>query len=1490
MLYENYQNKIQRIAAFLAKVLKHIVLICATLATVAVITAALLATKGITGRVRCESNVVYGESYRCTATSFLSSVRYEYRNLNSKRWTDVQPTMPGEYEVRAVGKSSSGKDRYGKASSFIIEPCRVDVSVAEESVTFGDLPGVTHTALAYKDSLECTGFAYGDITLEKTTVSPVKDAIKIIDSKGKDVTFAYQINVVTKDITFTKRPLTVITSSSSNVYDANPFTFDQYEVSRDTSLGIGDTVSAKFNSLTNVGTINNEAKIVIYHNDKGRVLDVTHQYNLSVVEGQLSVTQRPITITTGSKSVKYNGIEASYNKFKIESDGYGLAAGHRVNVLSSSAPVNVGTWENNMTFQIVDREGNDVTSNYSILLNVGTIEIARAPIKAVSQSTSIVYDGEEHGYGVATVKGIENANHDYMVVSASRIKDVGKIDNEIEIKIFDMSSYYDPVDVTSNYDIEYGFGTIEVTPRPLTIVTHGGNYIYGELTSLPVFDFDVIGELPYFHELMVSVEMGGTETPDLDYWEEPMPYEDLYLDVGSYKNEISLFVEDTWYGGDVTSNYDITYEYGTITVEPRDVIVQTGSLSVVYDGEEHGTDEYTFKPGYELLSGHVFVVESFPKATDAGRYENSFIRYNIESIRGDDVTDNYNIAWEYGTIEIEKRPIFVEPEYVELMYDGRVHKSSNILISFDSPYQLVDGDTIEANFVGERAIVGESESRLTGVKVIHSSGREITGNYDITTRTGQIIIYPRPILIRTASDEKLYDGTPLTNTDYMLYIDWYYNALVDGHYIEATVLGSQTEVGESLNHLDTEAIYIMSDNADEPGGQDVTSNYVISYEYGTLIVTERAHIIVTSYSDSKIYDGEPLVNPNYSVEIKLGELIDGHEIIVDVYGTITEIGYADNALSVEIVDSYGNDVSFLYRVDVLPGRLTINPEAEDPISFGQIKNDRDGYIYLKMRSYGSFNGRYWNTALAYGKMLPGGLSYDYLTSYALLNSGGNINTVEFKDLVMYMLPYYMGFDGDYLRPSSDVEYLYGWSDFAMTYYSIPDNRNGYDYLKGNLGSYAEYEAEYREFVYSQYLAIDAETLDYMSGIIAEQGFDINDPNVISKIARYIQAAASYNLDYDPMLDYESNVAIAFLDKYQEGKCTHYATAATLLYRALGIPARYVEGFMVETKKDTFVDIMSPGHAWVEVYIDGVGWIQVEVTGSGSVNDDLDKKETITVTPAYTHKVYDGSYLYPDQRVDADAALSKLLANGYTYDVVVSGRQREVGTSASTIEAFILYDSDGNDVTENYNIVCRNGVLQVFSDEDRTIKIYLYQLQKYYDGTPLSYTEDDYEIIHMPDGIELVLTLNISLTDVGYLTLTDINENISMYATYKVYRNGRNVTSDYTLVFDIFEGTDPSYVPITVSRRPIELTSATQSKEEDGEPLTNPSVFVSYGSLADGHTLSAVATGYIDSVGVVENIVDINSINIFDENGNSVLSNYDILWINNGTLTIVQPLN
>ena len=86
---------------------------------------------------------------------------------------------------------------------------------------------------------------------------------------------------------------------------------------------------------------------------------------------------------------------------------------------------------------------------------------------------------------------------------------------------------------------------------------------------------------------------------------------------------------------------------------------------------------------------------------------------------------------------------------------------------------------------------------------------------------------------------------------------------------------------------------------------------------------------------------------------------------------------------------------------------------------------------------------------------------------------------------------------------------------------------------------------------------------------------------------------------DPNLDGVEN----FLQNTKEGYCVQFASAAALILRELGIPVRYVEGYiasdLTKISRDDFVyggyvrDYQA--HAWIEVYFDGVGWIQYETT-------------------------------------------------------------------------------------------------------------------------------------------------------------------------------------------------------------------------------------------------------------------------------------------------------
>ena len=72
----------------------------------------------------------------------------------------------------------------------------------------------------------------------------------------------------------------------------------------------------------------------------------------------------------------------------------------------------------------------------------------------------------------------------------------------------------------------------------------------------------------------------------------------------------------------------------------------------------------------------------------------------------------------------------------------------------------------------------------------------------------------------------------------------------------------------------------------------------------------------------------------------------------------------------------------------------------------------------------------------------------------------------------------------------------------------------------------------------------------------------------------------------------------FLFETRRGFCNHYASAMVVMCRAVGIPARFVTGFVAgeyEPETDSYEVRDKDAHSWAEVYIEGRGWQSLDPT-------------------------------------------------------------------------------------------------------------------------------------------------------------------------------------------------------------------------------------------------------------------------------------------------------
>lgn len=159
-------------------------------------------------------------------------------------------------------------------------------------------------------------------------------------------------------------------------------------------------------------------------------------------------------------------------------------------------------------------------------------------------------------------------------------------------------------------------------------------------------------------------------------------------------------------------------------------------------------------------------------------------------------------------------------------------------------------------------------------------------------------------------------------------------------------------------------------------------------------------------------------------------------------------------------------------------------------------------------------------------------------------------------------------------------------------------------LSDELDAYLQSESHYNRFVYAHFLSISDETRALLAELLGAADFG-EDPHMDygeakQRILDYLNENISYRESMPPHLT-DSDFLTEFLKINQCGYDVHYATAAVMMMRYFGIPARYVEGYLItpddakSAKADVpFVLSGERSHAWCEIYQDGLGWIPFEV--------------------------------------------------------------------------------------------------------------------------------------------------------------------------------------------------------------------------------------------------------------------------------------------------------
>ena len=1107
------------------------------------------------------------------------------------------------------------------------------------------------------------------------------------------------------------------------------------------------------------------------------------------------ITPREYTVTTDSAEKPY--------------DGTALTAGGRVNNLVDGETVTlkitgsqteVGSSNNtySLTWDGSAKEKNYTHGTDSIgLLTVTPKSIIPSDTNGivVTKPADSKYDGKVHE-NKPTVKDNKTdktlvEGTDYTLAYKGDTTNVGTV----TVTITGIGNY------TGSHDVTY-----QITPRKVKLTSGSDSKTYD---GTPLVKHDVtVSEDGFADGEGATYSYTGTQT-----------------DAGSSENTFTYALKE----GMLASNYEITTANGTLTVEAVKTEVKveiTGHTdTVTYDGQVHSVSGYDVtKISNKLYSDTAIsftgtaVVSRIVAGTSymglkAAQFSNTSANFtNVTFVVHDGwlKIDPKSIIPDGPNTPDEKKTGIEVTKPADSKYDGDVHENRPVVKDTKTGATLVEGTDYTLSYKGDTTNAGTVTVTITGAG-------NYTGSHNVEYQ-----ITKRNVTLTSATDSKVYDKTPLTNSNIAIGGDGF--AKLEG--ASYNVTGSQTNVGDS----DNEFTYKLNDDTK-------ASNYNIEVKFGKLYITTQdgqVIVVITGHKKTYDYDGTEKSVSGYDVSITEGSTYAEADFTFNGNAEVKATEANTYPMGLKASDFTNNNTNYSSVTFVVnDGSLVINPKSIIPDGPNTPDEKKTG-IEVTNPEDSIYDGLpHVNPLTVTDTKTGAALVRD--TDYTLTYSSDviNVGTVEIN--VKGIGNYTGEFTKTYKITPKECTVT---TDSAKKVYDgtaltaggkIEGIVDGEVVVVHTTGSQMEvgstpntYKLEWKKASSKNY-KLKEDSIGTLT--VTEQTIDPGkDPDKPNPNYSGVTINKPSNSVYDGK---EHKWSPAVADK--EGNAL-------------------VEGtdYTVEYSTSDFTNV--------------TGTITVTITGIGNYTGTVTRTYEITpkaytVTTESAKKVYDGTALTAGGKIEG-------IVSGETVEFTTTGSRTDEGTSKNTYSL----KWNGSAIETNYKLEKESiGELTVKSksiipdepntpDDKKTGITVSDPKDSKYDG------QEHREVLTVKDtktGKDLIANKDYTVV------YSDDLVNAGT-VTIKVSGLG-NYSGSFTKTYKI-------------TKRLVTLTSATVSKTYDGQALTNTSITVSGDGFVEGEGASYEVTGTQTSVG--------NSANAFEYklNEKTLASNYDITKVV-GTLTI-----
>ena len=598
------------------------------------------------------------------------------------------------------------------------------------------------------------------------------------------------------------------------------------------------------------------------------------------------ITKRNVTLTSGSASKVYDKKPLTKNEVAVSGNGFVKQEGATYKVTGSQ--IEVGSSKNVFTYEL---KSNTKASNYNITKVEGDLIVTSQDGEVVVTITGHTktddYDGTEKsitGYDVSITEGSKYTTSDFTFRGNAEAKGTAAGTYHMNLSENQFSN-------TNTNFTKVKFivtdGYLKISPK--SIVPSDTNGIEVSKPSDSVYN----GE-SHLNTLTVSdTKTNKTLKEGTDY---TLSYSGDVVNVGT----VTVTVKGIGnYTGEFTKTYEIT---------PREYTVTTNSAEKVYDG----TPLTAGGQVNNLAKDETVILTVTGAQTNVGSSDNT---YTLEW-KGTAKESNYKHGKDsIGKLTVTAKPIVPSDTNgitvrnpLNSIYDGKEHRNTPFVEDKKTKATLIEDTDYTLTHTGDLVNVGTVKVKVTG-KGNYQGSFELS--YQITKRK---------VSLTSANDEKVYDGTPLTNDTVTVTSKLGFAEKEGATY---NVTGTITDVGTKNNTF----TYTLNEGT-------LASNYDIETHEGTLKVTpvtDKVTVKISGKKETVTYDGNPHSVEGYDVNDISNPLYNASNIeftgVAKAEGTEVNT-YPMRLTSTQFSNTSKNfaDVKFV----VTDGSLTIAPKSINP--------------------------------------------------------------------------------------------------------------------------------------------------------------------------------------------------------------------------------------------------------------------------------------------------------------------------------------------------------------------------------------------------------------------------------------------------------------------------------------------------------------------------------------------------------------------------------